>query len=368
MIEEGYGNLLTADVDAVVNTVNTVGVMGKGIALQFKRAYPANYAAYRAACQRGDVRLGQMFVFDTAIKGPRRYIINFPTKGHWKADSRLADIESGLDDLVRVVTEHSITSLAIPALGCGNSGLDWARVRPLIEAASLRMPQARVVLFAPDGAPAADRMPNATSRPPLNQLRALLLVAIGRYLDRARLQEVRDGVSELEIQKLAYFLKVLGSPYPLKFTRGHYGPYAEQLRHVLDRVEGHYLIGLGDHSARVTDLAPINLTPGSREQARSALDGYQDDLRRLDELLELVEGFETPYSLELLATVHFAAQQDPATADVDELSRRVTDWNLRKALLFTDRHVRVAAQRLSTRGLLAAADSADRIETAESNS
>ena len=352
MIEEGHGNLLTADVEAVVNTVNTVGVMGKGIALQFKRAYPANYAAYRAACQRGEVRLGQVFVVDTAIKGPRRYVINFPTKGHWKSDSRLADIEAGLDDLVRVVTERGITSLAVPALGCGNGGLEWARVRPLIEAASRRIPQVRVVLYAPEGAPAADRMPNATSRPPLNQLRALLLAAIGRYLDRACLQEVREGISELEIQKLAYFLTVLGSPYPLQFARGHYGPYAEQLRHVLDRIEGHYLIGLGDHSARVRDLAPINLTPGSREQAESVLEGSSDDLRRLEELLDLVDGFETPYSLELLATVHYAAQQDPATAQVEELSRRVAAWNLRKARLFTDRHVQVAAQRLRAQGML----------------
>lgn len=352
MIEEGHGNLLTADVEAVVNTVNTVGVMGKGIALQFKRAYPANYAAYRAACERGEVQLGQTFVFDTSIKGPRRYVINFPTKGHWKSGSRMADIESGLDDLVRVVTERGITSVAVPALGCGNGGLDWAQVRPLIEAASARMPGVRVMVFAPAGAPAAESMPNATPRPPLNQLRALLLVAIGRYLDRARLQEVRDGISELEIQKLAYFLKVLGSPYPLEFARGHYGPYAEQLRHVLDRVEGHYLVGLGDHSARVTDLTPINLTPGSRENAAAVLAGFPDDERRVDQLIELVGGFETPYSLELLATVHYAAGQDPVTADVDELSRRVAAWNLRKARLFTDHHVQVAAQRLSTQGML----------------
>lgn len=153
MIEEGSGNLLTADVEALINTVNTVGVMGKGIALQFKRAYPANYKAYRSACERGDVRRGQIFMFDTAIKGPRRYVINFPTKQHWKNASRLEDIRTGLDDLVRLINEHSITSVAIPALGCGNGGLDWAQVRPLIEMAVERMPQTRAVVFAPTGAP-----------------------------------------------------------------------------------------------------------------------------------------------------------------------------------------------------------------------
>src|SRR5262245_46998513 len=99
--------------------------MGKGIALQFKRAFPANYAAYRVASAAGEVRLGEMFVYDSALLGPRRYVINFPTKAHWRSRSRLADIESGLADLVRVVRTHNIRSIAIPALGCGNGGLDW---------------------------------------------------------------------------------------------------------------------------------------------------------------------------------------------------------------------------------------------------
>jgi|SRR3954452_2101817 O-acetyl-ADP-ribose deacetylase (regulator of RNase III) len=165
MIEEGVGNLLAADVEALINTVNTVGVMGKGIALQFKRAYPANYKAYRAACERGEVHLGQIFLFDTAVGGSRRYIVNFPTKQHWKNGSRLDDIRLGLDDLVRVVHEHGISSVAIPALGCGNGGLDWADVRPMIEAAVERMPDVRAVIYAPVGAPSAETMPNATSGP-----------------------------------------------------------------------------------------------------------------------------------------------------------------------------------------------------------
>lgn len=152
MIEEGSGNLLTAEVDALVNTVNTVGVMGKGIALQFKRAYPANFSAYRAACDRGEIQPGRMFVVDTAVNGPRKYIVNFPTKRHWKSNSRLEDISAGLDDLVRVVREQGIRSIAIPALGCGNGGLDWQVVRPLIEQACARTPDVRAVIFPPAGA------------------------------------------------------------------------------------------------------------------------------------------------------------------------------------------------------------------------
>lgn len=151
MIEVGVGNLLAADVEALVNTVNTVGIMGKGVALQFKRAYPANFKAYRAACERGDVKIGEMFVFDMSSLDQTRYVINFPTKKHWRSKSRLVDVEAGLDDLVRVLTERRISSVAIPALGCGNGGLDWADVRPLIVAACDRMPDVRVLIFSPEG-------------------------------------------------------------------------------------------------------------------------------------------------------------------------------------------------------------------------
>ncbi|QKW12491.1 macro domain-containing protein [Verrucosispora sp. NA02020] len=151
MITLSRGDLLNADVDALVNAVNTVGVMGKGIALQFKRAYPANYAAYRAACAKNEVHLGRMFVHDAARPGPRRYVINFPTKGHWRAASKLSDVHAGLADLGRVVRERQITSIAVPALGCGHGGLAWAEVHPVIERAFAELPDVRVVLFVPDG-------------------------------------------------------------------------------------------------------------------------------------------------------------------------------------------------------------------------
>jgi len=352
MIDEGHGNLLMADVEALVNTVNTVGVMGKGIALQFKRAYPANFRAYRAACAKGDVRIGQVWMFDSGVLGSRRYILNFPTKDHWRNASRLAEIAAGLDSLVELVRDYRISSIAIPALGCGNGGLAWSEVRPLIEQACARMGDVRAVVFAPEGAPPPAAMPNATPRPDLTAARALLLVAVDRYLNRARLQEVRDGISELEIQKLAYFLQVLGAPLRLTFARGTYGPYATGLSHVLDDLEGHYLSGIGDRSAPVTRFAPINPLPHSVDDATATLDGDPDDLRRIDALLDLVEGFETPYSLELLATVHFASVQEPSTAESDELADRVVSWSLRKARMFTDKHVRVAADRLRERELL----------------
>ncbi|MEU9504818.1 macro domain-containing protein [Micromonospora sp. NPDC048170] len=150
MISIRHGDLLDADVEALVNPVNTVGVMGKGLALAFKQAHPANFTAYRAACAAGTVHLGRMFVYDSGAPGRHRYVINFPTKGHWRSQSRRADIESGLLDLVRVLRDNHIASVAVPALGCGNGGLDWAEVRPLIEATLADLPGVRVSLHPPE--------------------------------------------------------------------------------------------------------------------------------------------------------------------------------------------------------------------------
>ena len=353
MIEEGRGNVLTADADALVNTVNTVGVMGKGIALQFKRAHPANYAAYRAAYERGELQIGRIFVFDTGRLGPGRYILNFPTKRHWRSGSRLEDIQAGLEDLVRVVRDLDIDSVAVPALGAGNGGLDWQDVRPLIAEAAGRIPDTRVVLFPPAGAPPAEAMPVGTARPEMTRGRAVLLIAVARYLAQANTLESRTGVSELEIQKLAYFLQLFGLPLGLRFHRGRYGPYAENLHPVLQEMEGHQIIGYGDRSAPVLDLRPVRVTGDGDAEAVSLLTGDEDAERTIDAVMGLIEGFETPYSVELLATVHFASRQDGVAGDDAALSERVASWSLRKARLFTDEHVRLAAGRLRERDLIA---------------
>jgi O-acetyl-ADP-ribose deacetylase (regulator of RNase III) len=148
MIEYRDGNLLEADVEALVNTVNTVGVMGKGIALLFREAFLENYRLYREACLRGEIKIGKMFVVQTGQFLPR-FIINFPTKQHWKMRSRLKYIEDGLRDLIGVVKENQIKSIAIPALGCNNGGLNWDDVRPLIEAAFTELPEVRVLVYLP---------------------------------------------------------------------------------------------------------------------------------------------------------------------------------------------------------------------------
>lgn len=149
MITYAAGDLLRADTHALVNTVNCVGVMGKGIALQFKRRYPDTFTAYEKACKRGDVVIGSMFVTETGHLENPQYIINFPTKKHWRAPSQLSYIDAGLTDLVRVVRERSITSIAIPPLGVGNGGLNWQDVHPKLQQAFCELSDVRVVLYVP---------------------------------------------------------------------------------------------------------------------------------------------------------------------------------------------------------------------------
>lgn len=149
MISYVGGDLLAADVEALVNAVNTVGVMGKGIALLFRQAFPQVYDIYRKACDRKEVKPGKVLLVATCRLTNPRFVINFPTKRHWKENSQLADIELGLKDLIRVVKEYHITSIAIPPLGCGNGGLDWEIVRPLIESAFAELPDMQVLIYSP---------------------------------------------------------------------------------------------------------------------------------------------------------------------------------------------------------------------------
>jgi O-acetyl-ADP-ribose deacetylase (regulator of RNase III) len=175
VIEGTRGDLLISDAEALVNTVNCVGVMGKGVALQFKKAFPENFKAYETACRREEVTPGRMFVFETGQMFHPRYIINFPTKRHWRGKSRYEDIESGLRALVREVRQRQIRSIAIPPSGSGLGGLRWSWVKAMIEAAFEEMPDVRVKLYEPRGSPEAKDMPVGTTKPKMTVARALLI-------------------------------------------------------------------------------------------------------------------------------------------------------------------------------------------------
>jgi len=220
MLRFTTGDILAEDAEALINTVNCVGVMGRGIALQFKKAFPENFRAYAKACQRGEVKLGAMFVFETGTLTNPRTIINFPTKRHWRGNSRIEAIDAGLKDLVHVVHAHGIRSMAVPPLGCGLGGLDWKIVRPRIEETLGSFTSLDVVVFEPQSAPDVRKAVRSPVAPKMTPGRAALVGLMDRYL-----QCLLDPfVTLLEVHKLMYFMQVVGEPLGLKFTKGQYGP------------------------------------------------------------------------------------------------------------------------------------------------
>lgn len=344
MITRGSGNLLTADVDALVNTVNTVGIMGKGIALQFKRAYPEMFTAYAGAAKSSELALGSMYVWPTGqLTGPR-FIINFPTKGHWKSRSKIVDVERGLDALVEEIQRLGITSIAVPPLGCGNGGLAWSDVEPLMLSKLSALSDVHVVIYPPNGAPAAADMPAAGAKPKMSAGRAALISLLSAYTTHAL-----DMPSLIESQKLMYFLQEAGEPLNLEFTPHFYGPYADDLRKVLREVEGHYLSGFGDGTSPVQQAEPLTVLPGARDSAQPVLDAHPETVDRIDRVLALAEGYESAYSLELLASIHWIMKGDPGLAD-DDLVACVQDWTPRKGRMYSREHILIAVTSLRDRG------------------
>jgi O-acetyl-ADP-ribose deacetylase (regulator of RNase III) len=339
-LELRRGNLLQADAEALVNTVNTVGIMGKGIALQFRKAYPYNYQAYRKACERGEVVPGKMFVFETGqLTGPR-LIVNFPTKRHWKSKTRVEDVEAGLVDLVEIITSARIRSIAVPPLGCGNGGLEWAVVKPMIERALKPLPDLRVLLFEPAGPPPPDRQPVATKPPRMTRGRAALLAVLNAYRT-----DPGSNLTRLVAQKMAYFLQTAGEPLHLSFEKGQYGPYAEAINHVLQRMEGHFVTGYGDRSSP----SDLHLDPTAVRKAHSYLSDDPSAREHIERVSHLIDGFESPLGLELLATVHWVAQHGESSTP-DEALKAISDWNPRKREVFRSRHVAAAWERLEDEG------------------
>lgn len=344
MIEITKGNLLTAPVEALVNTVNTEGVMGKGIALQFKQAYPDMFKAYENACKTNEVKLGQMHIYDLGgLAGGPRWIINFPTKGHWRSKSQLIDIKSGLQDLVQTIVRLKIKSIAIPPLGCGHGGLNWIEVQALCEEAFSEFPDVKIMLFPPLGSPEAKAMLNRTERPKMTEGRAALILMMSRYL-----QGLLDPfISLLEIHKLMYFLQATGQPLRLEFKKGQFGPYAPNLRHVLIKLEGHYLVGYGD--GQDSPSKPIEIQQGALEEASKLLEHNSETLARMNRVSKLIDGFEDPYGLELLSSVHWVMLNNTsAQVSADAAIQAVHEWSDRKKLTLKPEHLQKAWDQLKT--------------------
>ena len=340
MITYKTGNLLNAPAEALVNTVNTVGVMGKGIALQFKKAFPEVFSAYREAVKQGEIIVGQVQVVPIkAIEGPQ-YVINFPTKQHWRSPSQLAWIETGLVDLKEKLEMFNIRSVALPPLGCGNGQLEWIDVKLLIEKI-LTDAKTDVYVYEPsETIKEVLKKEDTHKNQKLTPARAMVLAMLYKY------RALGEEASEFAAEKLSYFLQRFGDKQlKLDFKEGYYGPYSGKVRHVLYALNGFYLKGFEQKQAKPFESLELVV------EHKPLLDAYiqehfsLEEKERLQQTGNFISGFESPYGLELLATVDFAMNK--AKADQPEaVSAYIQQWSARKANIFSEAHISLAIDRI----------------------
>ena len=351
MIRYLQGNLLESGAEALVNTVNAVGVSGKGIALMFKEAFPENFRAYEAACKAGRLAAGGLFVTERQdMLGPR-FIVNFATKQHWRHPSRLPWIAQGLEALRREIEVRQMASIAIPPLGAGNGGLDWEDVKPMI-AEALAGLECDIRVFEPT--PGYQNVVKRHGVETLTPARALMAEMIRSY------EVLGFDCSMLEAQKLAWFLSRASqrkglTPNPIAddFAAGRYGPYSDKVRHLLDSLDGSYLTC----ERRVADARPfdpIRFRHDRRDKISAYLTSPEAAPYRsaLEEANEVIDGFQSPHGLELLATVDWLSRDPTTPLQVEGMMAAVAAWPgpagaaERKAKAFTRHHVDVAVRHL----------------------
>lgn len=336
MIRYFVGNIFESQAMALVNTVNLVGVMGKGVALQFKNKYPNNFKEYVKACKSGDIAIGKLFVFREFNAFEDRYIINFPTKINWRNPSEYSYIEQGLDDLVRVIDLYSLKSVAIPPLGAGNGGLNWLKVKQLIET-KLSNVNADIMVYEPN-AVIVDQMKQ--ERVKLTPARALLLYVL--------FDLVRHGefVSEFSSEKVCYFLQRFGAEkyFGLEFKKCYYGPYSGKVKRVLNAMNGSYIMGYNGMDKKPFDT--LSLLPDSYVDVETILLSDDELMRIAEKTMNFLDGFYSDFALELLSSVDYLLSENP-NLSLNEVSEQLRDWNPRKSQLFAnDRYIKIAYEHI----------------------
>jgi O-acetyl-ADP-ribose deacetylase (regulator of RNase III) len=310
-------NLLNCKVDALVNTVNCVGIMGKGIALQFKQRWPENFKAYASACKKGEVKIGKMFTYMLNGNDKPNFIINFPTKIHWRNKSELSYITEGLDDLIKVIKDFNIKSIAIPALGCGNGNLDWNIVYPIIK--EKLAPLANLVefhIFEPDSK--YSTISEELEFPKLTIGRALLIHLVTFYHD-----ELDFSISKAELQKLGYFAKESGykEMNALQFEKGMEGPYSAHIENFVNEMVPEYLQIISDDSQDNN----IEAADKVAQKSSAMLETDNIALSSFDNVKELISGYTHPYGMELLSSVHWVAKHESCQTD-EEIVTAIHNW------------------------------------------
>lgn len=328
MVQYIIGNIFESPSVALVNTVNTVGVMGKGIALQFKNQFPSNYRAYVKACKTGTLQIGQSLVVeDSSLLYGKKTIINFPTKTDWRQPSEYAYIEEGLKDLVKIIEEHKIPSISIPPLGAGNGGLEWYKVKILIDK-YLSAVNCTVVVYEPN---AAIKEVLKKERVALTPARAMLLAVLYDL--------VRNGefVSEFASEKIGYFLQRFGAKalFKLDYQANFYGPYSGKVKHVLYYLNGSYISGYSSKDKKPFEA--LNLLMDAEEDVLAYLskEEYVHEKNIVQKTQQFLTGFYSNFGLELLSTLDFIIQKEQ-TKDLATIKQNLKDWSNRKTQLFAN--------------------------------
>lgn len=342
------GDMFESTAEAVVNTVNCVGVMGKGVALEFKNRWPENYKAYKVACLKKEIRPGKMFVHDNGDMfgtSQFRYLINFPTKQHWRAKSKIEFIEDGLKDFASVLNFYDIKSVALPPLGCGNGGLNWDDVRPLIESALANESLTRnIFIYGPrSNVDILEYEPMDLSMTPQ---RALLLRALGDFEN-----PFGGSYSKVSLQKIVYFLQTLGVDFGLDFKKNIYGPYSSTLAKALIDIGNRN--GFVNHAATENSEETVKVSAVAYSKAVHYLDmnNVLPTEKILDQFSKLISGFEGAFGMELLSSVHYLAKSGD-NRSVEEITEALHNWSERKRNLFDLDSISNAFERLKCDDLI----------------
>ena len=328
MIYYKIGNLLDSEAEALVNTVNTLGVMGKGIALQFKNMFPNNFKLYSNACKNKDIKVGKLLVTEEeALLVGKKIIINFPTKTNWRLPSEYQFIELGLVELVKVIKEKNIKSIAIPPLGSGNGGLDWGKVKQILQK-HLSEINCAIYIYEPSE---AIQEVLKKERVKLTPARAMLLSVLYEL--------VRNGefVSEFSSEKIAYFLQRFGAKdtFKLEFQPNFYGPYSGKVKHVLYYLNGSYIMGYSSKDKK--PFEELGLIPDAEIDVNEFLDKAENSVHKaiVEKTKNFLSGFYSPFGLELLSTIDFIIIEKKAT-NQEDITKELENWSDRKKTLFNN--------------------------------